>query len=139
MGTTRPVNFVEGRDYPSPVTHVIGFGYYDGVTDGVLKTADGSVYRFDLVGEVFNPDGLDRRSFSLTPLPSGTFDAILSVLEPHMTPRWPCWIPIWRFPTEDARKAAEAEIDRLLATAGSPAWKVETTEPTETVSATRLA
>ena len=49
--TTRPANFVEGDGYPSPVTHVIGFDYYNGVRAGVLKTAGGSVYRFDLAGE----------------------------------------------------------------------------------------
>jgi hypothetical protein len=140
MGTaiTRPVNFVEGRDYPSPVTHVIGFGYHDGVTDGVLKTADDSVYRFDLVGEQFNPVGLDRRTFSLAPLPPGAFDAILALLEPHMTPRWPCWVPIWRFPTEAVQRGVETEVGRLLAAVGSPAWRVEATDLTETVSATPL-
>ena len=136
--TTRPANFVEGRDYPSPVTHVIGFGYYDGVTDGALKTADGSAYRFDMVGEVVNPNGLDRRTFTLAPLPPGAFDAILAVLEPHMAPRWPCWVPVWRFPGEDIQRKAEAEIDRHLATAGPPAWRVEATDLTEAVSATPL-
>jgi hypothetical protein len=132
---TRPTNFVEGTDYPSPVTHIIGFGYYDGVTDGVLKTADGAAYAFDMAGEEYNPDGLDRRTFDLAPLPASAFDAIVCVIESHGAPNWPCWVPVWRFPSEEIRVTVEAELDRLLALAEKPTWRVESRNLTETVSA----
>jgi hypothetical protein len=132
---TPPANFVEGADYPSPVTHVIGLGFYDGVTNGVLKTADGSVYTFDLTDEQYNPDGLDRRTFELAPLPATALDAIVRALEPHLSPRWPCWVPLWKFPSEDARLDAEAAVDRILAGAGTPAWRVTSADLMATVSA----
>jgi hypothetical protein len=135
---TRPTSFVEGRDYPSPVVQIIGFGYYDGVTDGVLKTADGAVYVFDMAGEEYNPDGLDRRTFELAPLPASTFERLVPLLESHATPSWPCWLPVWTFPSEEARAAVESQIDRLLADAGKPTWRVESHDLLETVSATRL-
>lgn len=135
---TRPANFVEGADYPSPVTHVIGLGFYDGVTNGVLKTADGSVYAFDLTDEQCNPDGLDRRTFDLVPLSASAFDALVGVLEPHLSPRWPCWVPLWKFPTEDIRLAVEAHIDRVLAEAASPTWRVTSDDLMGTVSASSV-
>jgi hypothetical protein len=134
--TTRPTTFVEGNEYPSPITHIIGFGYYDGVTSGVLKTADGSVYSFDMTDEEFNAEGLDRRTFELTPLSAQAFDEIVATLEPHIPPRWPCWVPVWKFPTEETRVAIEAQIDRVLTTAAKPVWRITTRNLTGTVSAT---
>lgn len=133
--TVRPANFVEGTDYPSPVTHVIGLGFYDGVTNGVLKTADGSVFAFDLIDEQYNPDGLDRRTFDLAPLPATAFDALVGVLEPHFSPRWPCWVPMWKFPSEESRLAVEVQIDHVLAAVGAPAWRVTSDDLVNTVSA----
>lgn len=135
---TRPANFVEGTDYPSPVTHVIGLGFYDGVTNGVLKTADGSVYAFDLTDEQYNPDGLDHRTFELAPLPATAFDALVGVIEPHLSPRWPCWVPLWKFPSEETRLAVEAQVDRVLAEAAPVAWRVTSDDLTATVSASAV-
>jgi hypothetical protein len=135
---TRPLNFIEGNDYPSPVTHVIGLGYYDGVTNGALKTADGAVYAFDMAGEEYNANGLDCRTFELAPLPVPAFEEIVGAIEPHATPRWPCWVPLWKFPSEEARAAVETHIDRVLASAGAPTWRVKSRDLTESVSATRL-
>jgi hypothetical protein len=135
---TRPANFVEGTDYPSPVTHVIGLGFYDGVTNGVLKTADGSVYAFDLIDEQYNAEGLDRRTFDLAPLPTTAFDALVGILEPHLSPRWPCWVPLWKFPSEEIRLAAEAQIDHVLAAVGAPAWRVTSDDLVSTVSASAV-
>jgi hypothetical protein len=135
---TRPANFIEGMGYPSPVTHVIGLGYYDGVTNGVLKTVDGSVYAFDMTDERYNPDGLDSRTYELASLPPAAFDAIVRLLEPHASPRWPSWVPLWQFPSEEIRAAVEAELDQLLAPADKPTWRVESRNLTETVSASPI-
>ena len=131
----KPLDLVEGEEYPSPVTHIIGLDYYDGVLAGVLKTGGGSVYRFDWTAEEFNSEGLDRRIFVLAPLPTKSFETILSAIAPHVTPHWPCWVPIWKFPTEEVRRAVEEQIDRVLATAGKPAWRVESQNLAETVTA----
>jgi hypothetical protein len=135
---TRPANFVEGTDYLSPVTHVIGLGYYDGVTNGVLKTADGSAYAFDMTDERYNPDGLDSRTFELAPLPAPVFDEVVRAIEPHITPRWPCWVPLWKFPSEETRAAVEEQLDQLLARAEKPVWRVESRSLIETVSAAAI-
>ena len=135
---TKPTDFVEGEEYPSPVTHIIGFDYYDGVTAGVLKTVNGSAYRFHLIGEEINSEGLDHRTFELAPLPSGSFEAIIAAVGPHIIPRWPCWVPIWKFPTDEIRRTVEETIDQVLATARKPAWRVESQNLTDTVSATAM-
>ncbi|MBY0458404.1 MAG: hypothetical protein K2V38_13775 [Gemmataceae bacterium] len=135
---TRPAGFVEGADYPSPVTHVVGLGFYDGVTNGVLRTADGAVYVFDVADDA-DPAAAGPRAFALSPLPAGTFEEVVRAIEPHIAPRWPCWVPVWKFPSEEVRAATDARLDCLLSTAGTPAWRVESADLLETVSATRTS
>ncbi|AWM41116.1 hypothetical protein GobsT_02760 [Gemmata obscuriglobus] len=132
---TRPKNFVEGENYPSPVTHVIGLDYCDGLVSGLLKTVDGSAYTFEMVEEERNPDGLDFRTYELTPLPADTFDQVTELLERHLGPRRPYWVPVWTFPSGDAQAATEAALDRALVANGKPSWRVAATDLTETVSA----
>lgn len=130
IGTTSPIrNFSEGKHYPSPVTQIIGLGFYDGVTNGLLRTADESVYAFDMVGEILGSDEeADRRRFELKPLPSDAFELIVSAIAPYRTPEWPCWIPIWKFPDPESMAAVDSLIDKQLKRAGSPAWVVETSD-----------
>ena len=128
--TTTALNtFVEGSNYPSPVTHVIGLGYYDGVTSGVLRAADGTVYAFDMIGEVTNSDDAeDRRRFELKPLPSDSFDNIISALAPYHKPAWPVWVPLWTFPNAESQAAVDEVIRAELRRAGPPAWAIEATD-----------
>lgn len=135
VATARPTSFVEGKGYPSPATHVIGFGYYDGVTDGILKTAGGSVFRFETTGESHNPAGSDLRTFDLSPLPAGVFEQVVSLLSPYSSPSWPVWVPTWKFPTDEIRKQLDEQIDRWLASAGPPAWRVDCHDLTDVVTA----
>jgi hypothetical protein len=132
------MDFIAGERYPSPATHVIGLDYCDGVTAGVLKTAGGSVYRFEMTGEELNPIGSDSRTFELAPLATGSFDAIASFISPQITPHWPCWVPIWKFSTDEIRRSVELKIDQVLAEAGKIAWRVEAQDLLGTVSATTV-
>src|SRR5580700_7627619 len=94
-------NFIEGNHYPSPVAQIIGLGYYDGVTNGILRTSDKSVYTFDMIGESQGADDSDYcRQFELKPLPADAFELMVSAIVPYHAPQWPCWIPIWKFPDE---------------------------------------
>ena len=135
---TRPANFVEGREYPSPVTHLIAFDYSNGVTEGALKTGDGSVYHFNFVGGEADLAKSGPRTFELTPLPASAFEAIVGALEPYAAPKWPCWIPLWTYPSDAVRATVEAAIDRALATAEQPTWRVESRDLVEAVSATAV-
>jgi len=132
--TARPDTFVPGRDYPSPVTHVVGFGYYDGATDGILKTADGSVFRFEMTEDDIDPAGPNRRTFDLSVLPAEVFERVVALLAPYQAPGWPVWVPHWSFPTDEVRARIDAQIDRWLATAGRPVWRVGTESLTGSVS-----
>ncbi len=132
--TEQPADFVAGHDYPSPVTHVIGFGYSDGVTDGILKTRGGSVYRFHLVDEDHNPDGLDRRTFRLARLPATAFTDIVALLSPFVDARWPCWVPLWEFPSDDVRRSVDEKIEGWLDAAGPDAWLVKAQDLLDTIA-----
>ena len=130
----RPSNFVEGANYPSPVTHVIGLDYYDGLVSGLLKTVDGSAYTFEMVEEEHNPDGLDFRTYELIPLPAGTFDQVTELLERHLGPRRPYWVPIWAFPSDGTRATTEAALDHALGSNEKPSWRVAAIDLTETIA-----
>lgn len=120
--TVPPNDFAAGRGYPSPVTQVIGLGYYDGVTSGVLRTTGEAVYAFDMIDEVFDPDGNDLRRFELKPLPADAFEVITAAIG---RPEWPVWIPRWEFPTADAQAAVDEVVRNELRRASPPVWWVE--------------
>jgi hypothetical protein len=116
-----------GQNDPSGVRRILILGYYDGATEGVLELGPlGDVYQFRLVGELCNPDGIDRRTFVLEPLPPDALERLACVIGAYIDPNWPAWVPIWRFPDEPTRLGVEAEVDVILAAAGSPAWQIET-------------
>jgi hypothetical protein len=121
----------EGTNCPSPITHVIALGYYDGPTEGVLRLGEsGEVYRFLLLDEIqpADPDAVDIRLFGLSRLPPQTWDSLIDMLSPYLKPHWPVWVPLWRFPTEAVRKQIDTQVDALLGSAGPVAWKVTTTD-----------
>jgi hypothetical protein len=131
QATGNSADLRRGVNDPSPVTRVLILGYQDGATDGVLQLGDGGpVYRFEMTGERHNPDGCDERTFDLRPLPTGALDRLAGVLAPYHAPRWPVWAPIWTFPSDDARSAAEAAVDAILAEAGPAVWAVTTADTT---------
>lgn len=129
--TARPTGFVAGRDYPSPVVRVIALGFYDGPTEGVLQTADGAAYRFDLIGEEHNPDGLDDRTFALRPLSSGAFEEVAELVGGSaaavVVPRWPVAGP-------DRQADIDRRLDALLASARPSAWELRCRELTGMVT-----
>lgn len=127
----RPADFVADRDYPSPVVRVIALGYYDGPTEGVLQTAEGAAYRFDLIGEEHNPDGLDDRTFALRLLPEGAFEEVAELVGGSaaavVVARWPVAGP-------DRQAEIDRRLDALLASAGPSVWKLRCRELMGTVS-----
>src|SRR4051812_42058969 len=104
-----------GGNDPSPVTRVLILGYYDGATDGVLQLGDGGPeYRFEMTRERHDPDGCDERTFDLRPLPAGALDRLADALAPYHAARWPVWAPLWTFPSDGARQAAEGLVAAIL-------------------------
>ena len=124
----------EGADYPSPVTRVLAFGYFDGPTEGVLQVGpDGEVYRFVMIDELpgQGADDTDLRSFALSPLAAESLDALVGVLaealSPSLPPNWSLWVPVWRFPSPAIQKDVESRVDHLLGPAGPAVWQVRPT------------
>jgi hypothetical protein len=116
-----------GNDYPSPITRILALGYYDGPTEGVLQVGDqGRIYRFTLIEEFpgGGEEGTDLRLFGLSPLPPGALGELTTILSPYAEPKWPVWVPLWRFPSDSIRREVEERIDRVLALAGPVQWQV---------------
>lgn len=118
-------DFHPGDNTPSPVSRVIAFDFYDGPTDGVLQLgSNGPVYRFEPApAETQSPD---TRRFLLRRLPNDTLNRIVDLLAPYHSPQWPCWCPIWIFPSQEIQRDVEEKLDRLLATSNDVEWELET-------------
>jgi hypothetical protein len=116
-----------GSNYPSPITRILALGYSDGPTEGVLQVGDqGEVYRFAVVDQFpgQGDEGTDLRLFGLFPLPPGALGELVTILAPHAEPRWPVWVPLWRFPSDSIRREVEERVDRVLALAGPVQWQI---------------
>jgi hypothetical protein len=122
--TTTPA-FQEGLNDPSPIDRVIVFGWYDGPTNGVLQLGkDGPVYRFALLDEGQLQDDTDHRAYGLYALPGEVWSRLVTAIAPYIAPRWPVWVPMWRFPSDEIRQAVERETAQVLASAGPLSWVI---------------
>jgi hypothetical protein len=111
---------------PSPFDRALVLGWYDGPAEGLVRCgACGRVYRFELLDSVDEDRGI--RLYSLAPVPTDTMDRLVDVLSPFMTPSWPMWAPLWKFPAEDDRIAVERAVDELMAKAAAPEFVITTT------------
>jgi hypothetical protein len=96
------------------VRQVVAFDWYDGPRAGVCAMAQPEVeFSFALLDERFNPDGLDDRLYRLSELPPGSVDRVLQAVQPIDQPVNPVWVPLWKFPTNQAREEAEQQIQEI--------------------------
>lgn len=110
---------------------VLVLGYSDGPTDGILQFADGRNFRFQMTHDT--PEG---RGFELSPLPPDALERHVALLEPHHVPRWPIWVPLWRFVSPALQRDIEAASDALLVETGHATSVVMVTN-TETLATLR--
>ncbi len=122
-------DFLPGHNDPSPITRVIILDFYDGALGGVMEVAGGGgAYRFECVNVTAEEP---HRAFDLRPLPAGSFDRLAGILGEHLDPRWPVWMPVWAFSTDDIREEVERRTDGILELAGEPRWRITTTDTVE--------
>ena len=124
-----------GTDLPIPehgqgVSRLMVLGYYDGAEEGVVQLADsGPCYLFLLTENERRPDDIDRRTYTLRPLPDGAFDELIRLVEPHIAPSWPVWNPIWTFASAEIRRDVDEKVDGVLAKAGRVIGTLTTDNP----------
>ena len=117
----------EGTHFPSPFSRVVALGYYDGPTNGLLECgAGGQVFKFDLLDEQANPEGLEVRVFGLALLSPSALTQLAQAYARFFTPRWPVWVPVWQFPRREDQEAMERLTDQVLQQAGPVQWVVAT-------------
>jgi hypothetical protein len=61
-------------------------------------------------------------------LPPVTLDRLAAVLGEHITPAWPVWAPLWKFPNRATQELVERSTDVILEQAGEPTWRITTTD-----------
>jgi hypothetical protein len=127
LGTSREF-LNEGSHYPSPFSKVLGLGYYDGPTNGLLEcTPGGQVFKFDLLDNQGDPEGLDLRVFGLAQLPSTALTQLAEAYARFWSPRWPVWVPVWHFPSREDQEAMERLTEQILGQAGPVQWVIAAT------------
>lgn len=97
-------------------TRVIGFDYFDLVLEGVVKfegtTGDFNFRRLH--------QGPKSNLFVLEPLPQGTVERVLALLEEHFGPgSSPVWVPVWEIQSDD-RAILDSRLDMLIMPTGGP-------------------
>lgn len=119
----------------SPFSKLIALGYYDGPTSGLVQCDTCSaVYRFEMLD--WDEDE-DVRIFSLSPLPAEAFDQIVKVCEQSSSPKWPIWVPIWKFASSAEENQANQEIEQILNQAKNPQLIVAAQDLTQEIIATQ--
>jgi hypothetical protein len=118
-------------------SRIIALGWYDGPTEGVAQCGTcGASYRFQMVDEDSDwAEGEDVRIFKLAPLPADAVDRIVSALREHEEPRWPMWVPSWRFDSPAAAQVADGAVSAVLAQAGRPERLIASSDGLRTVLA----
>jgi hypothetical protein len=120
-----PVELHEGVNDPSPFARVLVLDWYDGPTGGVLQVGDaGAIYRFLMLDERQRGDDADVRVYGLYPMSDGALNRLIDLLSPYMAARWPVWCPVWRFPTDEVRRAVDGRTTEILNGTGPLAWVV---------------
>src|SRR5262245_65937806 len=120
-----PADLREGINDPSPISRVVVLDWYDGPIGGVLQIGNnGPAYRFALLDERQSADEADVRVYGLCPVPSHGFERLADGLSQHSKPRWPVWVPVWQFPTDESRQDMESLADDIVNRAGPLTWVV---------------
>jgi hypothetical protein len=89
---------------------LISFDYYDGTTSGIVHLESEQLdYKYDLVAW---DDKQDDRVFCLTLL-GAVLDGLVDALSVLGKPTWPCWYPVWQFPSEPIRIEIEKVIESI--------------------------
>ena len=113
------------RNFASPFTRALVLGYYDGPTEGLTECSRcGKVYKFDLLA--WDPAGQDLRVFALAPLPSTALRRLIEANARYEKPRWPLWVPLWQFPSDEDREAMKRLTEQVLREAGPAEWVIAT-------------
>ena len=67
------------------------------------------------------------RVYSLVSLPADSLEILVECSLLDMTPSWPIWAPLWKFPTEEDRLAVERVVDDLMTGGKTTEFVVTTT------------
>jgi hypothetical protein len=114
------------------VGQAIAFDWYDGPRAGICRLAEpGGEFFFSLLDERPSPDDLDDRLFRLSELPTGSVDQALSALQLLGHPTGPVWIPVWRFPDEEARQQTERVLKAIEGSGRPTSLVLHTRDMTE--------
>lgn len=109
------------------VEQTIVLGWHDGPLEGLCRlAAPACSFTFERIGEAAGGGDTPVGIYRLAALEADAMTRVLAALAPLGPPRQPVWAPIWRFPSDDARRQADAVIDEVLAQAAPTPITVRT-------------
>jgi hypothetical protein len=115
---------------------IITLGWYDGITDGLVCCASGSIaFKFDILA--WGPCQ-DHRIYALSSISVPTFNDAVSFLNQLGLPKWPRWDVIGRWPSDLTQlKGPNNDLNQILQIAEMPSFVIETESMFETIYGVR--
>ena len=95
----------------SPFSRIIVFDYYDGPLQRVAAcSVCGNAYVYH--AKAWEPDK-DVRIFELRLLADHAFGGIVDLCSALGTPKWPVWVPLWKFQTTADERNTNVQLESL--------------------------
>ena len=105
-------NSLTSRCKPATRSRVIGFGWHDGVTEGVAADdGNNNAISFRLLAR--NSERKELYIYAISFLNDGVFAQIVRELKVLGPPRWPVWVPKWQFDRPEERARVELFLEQL--------------------------
>jgi len=110
---------------PSPFERIIALDWYDGLKAGLAACA--AAKRAYAIEFRSWDDEETRRIYTLSPFAFADFERVVAVPSGSLgPPRWPMWLPVWRFHSRLAQETAERALATLAEKAQEPTFVILT-------------
>lgn len=103
------------------VGQVLVFDWHDGPREGFLRMDNPlSCWHYRLYAEARREEGTDDKLYLFSPAPDDSLQRLTEALIDLKPPAGPLWVPIWRFPSDEAQRAADQAVGTVSAEVEEP-------------------
>jgi len=100
---------------------VVVLDWHDGPREGFLRIDNPlSCWRYRLYAEARREDDLDDRLYLFSLAPDDALQRLIEVLTELGPIKEPLWVPMWRFPNDEAQRTADQAITALITEVEEP-------------------
>jgi hypothetical protein len=104
---------IDAKAKLATITRMIALAYYDGPTGGLVKLSSLGMEHTFIFKLMSWDETQDSRVFALAELADKTaLDRVAAVAG---QPRWPIWVPDWRFKSDEEKTKADGVVEQIMA------------------------